>query len=80
MIKLKIHKVIEGPMECPEFEGRWINLCLCEIEGETELVVDELYFEDFEKAIAMYDKLQSTIEPIVHYEPTEDDFLRIMES
>jgi hypothetical protein len=80
MIKIKIHKVIEGPMECPEFEGRWINLCLCEIEGETDLVVDEVYFEDFEDARAMYDQLQTTIDPIVISMPTEEDFLKITES
>jgi hypothetical protein len=67
-------------MECPEFEGRWINLCLCEIEGETELVVDEVYFEDFEDARAMYDQLQTTIDPIVISMPTEEDFLKITES
>lgn len=80
MIRLKVHKVINGPLEDPEFEGRWINLCLIEVEGQNELITDEIYFDDIDEAISMCSHLQFNIDPVIIDVPTEEDIKLAMES
>lgn len=64
MTKLKVHRVIRGPIEDPEYEDSWFNNCLIEIEGDTELVEDDIYFDDFDEAYNFMKHFDTSIDPI----------------
>lgn len=57
---IKVHQVIDGPFEYPEY---FTLICLIEQEGE--VYEDEVPFETFNEAYNFMSKAERSVEPIL---------------
>lgn len=62
-MQLKLHKVIEGPLEDPE-TGEWSNIYLTEFEDGTVTHL-EIEHESMNECYTVIKMLATTIEPLI---------------
>ena len=62
-MQIKLHKVLEGPLQDPD-NGEWSNIYLAEMDDGTVTQI-EIEHESMDDCYEVIKKLSSTIEPII---------------
>lgn len=68
----KVHRVMEGPFQCPDDD--WWLTCLVEDVDAGDLFHDDIPFVDFDAAYKFHSHFLKTIDPIVVTIPYEDHY------